>query len=102
MRLGILLFAVVALALASGAQTGTTRKKTAAAPAAGGPTKVTGAPTKKSSGLEYWDIKQGTGPEAVPGKPAHCDRQVRAISSWSPPTRASSGCPVVCRRGTAP
>jgi FKBP-type peptidyl-prolyl cis-trans isomerase FkpA len=68
MRLGILLFAVVALALASGAQTGTTRKKTAAAPAAGGPTKVTGAPTKKASGLEYWDIKQGTGPEAVAGK----------------------------------
>jgi len=29
----------------------------AAKPAAGGPTKVTGASTKTASGLEYWDIK---------------------------------------------
>jgi FKBP-type peptidyl-prolyl cis-trans isomerase len=31
------------------------------------PTKVTGAPTKTSSGLEYWDIKQGTGAVAKKG-----------------------------------
>jgi hypothetical protein len=30
-------------------------------PAIGGPTKVTGAPTKTASGLEYWDIRIGTG-----------------------------------------
>jgi peptidylprolyl isomerase len=32
-----------------------------------GPTKVTGAPTKTASGLEYWDIKAGTGPTAQSG-----------------------------------
>ena len=39
-------------------------KKTAAE----GPTKVTGAPTKTPSGLEYWDIKAGTGPVAQSGQ----------------------------------
>lgn len=34
---------------------------------ASGPTKVTGAPTKTPSGLEYWDIKAGTGPVAQSG-----------------------------------
>ena len=33
------------------------------------PTKVAGNPTKKPSGLEYWDIKVGTGDAAVAGKP---------------------------------
>jgi FKBP-type peptidyl-prolyl cis-trans isomerase len=32
-----------------------------------GPTKVAGAPTKTSSGLQYWDIKAGTGPTAQSG-----------------------------------
>jgi FKBP-type peptidyl-prolyl cis-trans isomerase FkpA len=31
------------------------------------PSKVTGAATKTSSGLEYWDIKQGTGAVAKKG-----------------------------------
>ena len=41
----------------------------AAAPAqnSGGPTKVTGKPTKLPSGLEYWDIKEGTGAVAKSG-----------------------------------
>ena len=34
------------------------------AASASGPTKVTGAPTKTASGLEYWDIKVGTGADA--------------------------------------
>ena len=33
-----------------------------------GPTKVQGQPKTKAGGLEYWDIKEGTGAEAVPGK----------------------------------
>ncbi len=33
-----------------------------------GPTKVEGKPQPKPGGLEYWDIKQGTGTEATPGK----------------------------------
>lgn len=68
MRSGLLLFAVMSLAMVASAQTGAAKKKTAAAPAAGGPTKVTGAPTKTASGLEFWDIKKGMGPEATAGK----------------------------------
>jgi FKBP-type peptidyl-prolyl cis-trans isomerase len=41
----------------------------ASAPAqnSGGPTKVTGKPTKLPDGLEYWDIKEGTGAAAKSG-----------------------------------
>ncbi len=41
----------------------------AAAPAqnSGGPTKVTGKPTTLPDGLEYWDIKAGTGAVAKSG-----------------------------------
>jgi FKBP-type peptidyl-prolyl cis-trans isomerase FkpA len=34
---------------------------------AAGPSKVAGAPTKTASGLQYWDIKAGTGPTAQSG-----------------------------------
>ena len=33
----------------------------------GGPTKVSGKPTKLPDALEYWDIKEGTGPAAKKG-----------------------------------
>jgi FKBP-type peptidyl-prolyl cis-trans isomerase len=42
-------------------ENGSAQAGTAKAPAAGGPTKVTGEGTKTSSGLQYWDIKVGTG-----------------------------------------
>jgi peptidylprolyl isomerase len=32
------------------------------------PAKVTGPPQKTASGVEYWDLVQGTGETAVPGK----------------------------------
>ena len=38
------------------------------AQAPSGPTKVEGKPKTKPGGLEYWDIKTGTGPEATAGK----------------------------------
>ncbi len=38
-----------------------------------GPTKVTGAPTKTASGLEYWDLKVGTGAEAKTGHKVKVD-----------------------------
>jgi FKBP-type peptidyl-prolyl cis-trans isomerase len=60
----ILGLAIVGLALLAGAQTATMAKK----PATSGPTKVTGAPTKTASGLEYWDIKVGTGAVAKSGQ----------------------------------
>jgi FKBP-type peptidyl-prolyl cis-trans isomerase len=58
----ILILAITLLTLAGlvAAQTAST-KKAAPKPATSGPTKVTGAPTKTASGLEYWDIKVGTG-----------------------------------------
>lgn len=47
-----------------------TTKKTATAThrAPGGPTQVKGEPTKTATGLEYWDIKQGTGATAQTGQ----------------------------------
>lgn len=37
------------------------------------PTKVTGPPTKTADGLEYWDIKVGTGPTATAGQTVTVD-----------------------------
>jgi FKBP-type peptidyl-prolyl cis-trans isomerase len=50
------------------AQTAPTHKATASAP-----TKVTGDPTKTASGLEYWDIKVGTGAMAQAGQHVKVD-----------------------------
>ncbi|HEX3820182.1 MAG TPA: FKBP-type peptidyl-prolyl cis-trans isomerase [Candidatus Sulfotelmatobacter sp.] len=58
--------AVVAFATAAlWAQT--TTHKPATRPAATGPTKVTGDGVKSASGLQYWDIKVGTGEVAKSG-----------------------------------
>lgn len=55
---------IIGLAMLAAAQTATTAKK----PATSGPTKVTGASIKTASGLEYWDIKVGTGAVAHSGQ----------------------------------
>jgi FKBP-type peptidyl-prolyl cis-trans isomerase len=47
---------------------GTKKTTPAAHAAASGPTKVTGDPTKTPSGLEYWDLKIGTGATAAAGQ----------------------------------
>lgn len=48
---------------------GQTAKKTAPThPTTSGPTKVSGPPTTTADGLQYWDIKVGTGPKAIPGE----------------------------------
>lgn len=66
------LTAVVALAQAQ--QTSTSKKSSTAAHAASsGPTKVTGEPTKTPTGLEYWDIKVGTGETAIRGQKVTVD-----------------------------
>jgi FKBP-type peptidyl-prolyl cis-trans isomerase len=63
MKHGMLVVAIMLFAgLISAAQT-----KTGAAPAVGGPTKVTGAGTKTATGLQYWDIKVGSGRTADKG-----------------------------------
>ena len=72
------LIAIVAITLLvlSGpvvAQKAPTHKAAAKRPASGGPTKVTGAPTKTASGLEYWDIKVGAGAVAESGQHVKVD-----------------------------
>jgi FKBP-type peptidyl-prolyl cis-trans isomerase len=70
MKTLVLATAIVVVAISTAAQTATAPKKPAAAhkPAVTGPTKVTGPSTKTASGLEYWDIKVGTGPVAQSGQ----------------------------------
>jgi len=67
-----LLFAIILLGLGCvvAAQTAPA-KKAPALPA--GPTKVTGEPTKTASGLQYWDIKVGTGAVAQSGHKVQVD-----------------------------
>ena len=61
----VLLAAIVAVATTAGlAQTAAGKT---AHPAASGPSKVTGNPTKTDSGLQYWDLKVGTGAMAISG-----------------------------------
>ena len=66
-----LVFAITLLALASlvVAQTASAQK----AESTTGPTKVTGAPVKTASGLEYWDIKVGAGAVAQTGRHVKVD-----------------------------
>jgi len=59
-------FALV-LALIATLSLGQAAKKTSSRPGTGGPTKVSGPPTTTADGLEYWNIKVGTGPTALPG-----------------------------------
>jgi FKBP-type peptidyl-prolyl cis-trans isomerase len=68
------IIALLSLASVTLAQSGTTPPNTmkkATPPshaAATGPTKVSGEPTKTADGLEYWDIKVGTGAVAEAGQ----------------------------------
>jgi FKBP-type peptidyl-prolyl cis-trans isomerase FkpA len=66
MRKYVLLAAIVGLATTAGFAQRAASKT--ARPAAGGPTKVTGNPTKTDSGLEYWDINVGSGAMAIAGR----------------------------------
>jgi FKBP-type peptidyl-prolyl cis-trans isomerase len=50
------------------AGTATKKPATAARPNTNAPTKVTGDGTKTPDGLQYWDIKPGTGPTALRGQ----------------------------------
>ncbi|MGA2234074.1 MAG: FKBP-type peptidyl-prolyl cis-trans isomerase [Terriglobales bacterium] len=67
--LAITLLALTSLAIAQTAPA----QKAAAKPATAGPTKITGEPTKTASGLEYWDIKVGTGAVAQSGQRVKVD-----------------------------
>jgi FKBP-type peptidyl-prolyl cis-trans isomerase len=62
MKTIVLMMAVLGLIASAGGQAKT-----------GGPTKVTGEATKTPSGLEYWDIKVGTGAVAQAGHKVKVD-----------------------------
>jgi len=64
----ILLAATAVFAQSGTTQHGTTKKTPVSTHPASGPTKVTGEPTKTADGLEYWDIKAGTGAAAQTGQ----------------------------------
>src|SRR5262252_10349476 len=59
---------VLALAVAVFAQTAAHKPAAPRPPATNAPTKVTGDGVKTASGLQYWDIKVGTGAEARSGQ----------------------------------
>src|ERR1019366_1255171 len=65
--LAIMLLGLVGVGMAQTAPA----KKAPAVPH--GPTKVTGEPIKTASGLEYWDIKVGTGAVAQSGQKVKVD-----------------------------
>jgi len=67
MKTVIFVMVICGLMMSAAAQTAPAKK------AAGGPTKVTGAPIKTPSGLEYWDIKVGTGAVAQAGHKVKVD-----------------------------
>jgi FKBP-type peptidyl-prolyl cis-trans isomerase len=64
----ILLIVLLAAIAAALVWAQTSAHKTAARPHTNTPTKVTGAPHKTADGLEYWDIKTGTGAVATKGQ----------------------------------
>jgi FKBP-type peptidyl-prolyl cis-trans isomerase len=78
MKSALIIGAAFLLTIASLAVGQTTpAKKAPARPAvASGPTKVTGEPTKTASGLEYWEIKVGTGATAQIGQHVSVDYTV--------------------------
>jgi len=69
MKAFILVVAILGLVVFGAAQKQTASKKATASAKAdtSAPTKVTGAPTKLPDGLEYWEIKKGTGAVAQSG-----------------------------------
>jgi FKBP-type peptidyl-prolyl cis-trans isomerase len=58
---------ILSLAFVLAAQTATNKTTPARPPNTNAPTKVTGDGVKTDSGLQYWDIKVGTGDEAKSG-----------------------------------
>jgi FKBP-type peptidyl-prolyl cis-trans isomerase len=74
MKAVVLALTILSLAISSPAQTATpAQQPVSARPDTSAPTKVTGAATKTASGLEYWDIKVGTGAVAQSGQHVKVD-----------------------------
>ena len=67
MKKNLVIPAVIVLVVAALAQTPTHKPAQAVRPNTNAPTKVTGDGVKTGSGLQYWDIKVGTGEIAKDG-----------------------------------
>lgn len=68
-----LLTVVLLLAATASAQTTARKPATSVHKAANGPSRVTGAPVTTADGLQYWNLKLGTGALAIPGKKVKVD-----------------------------
>src|SRR5215471_14344427 len=68
-----LLITILLIAGLAVAQTATKKPTTTHTAVRTGPTNVTGEGTKTPSGLQYWDIRVGTGPAAEAGKKVKVD-----------------------------
>jgi len=66
-RICVVTICVMTICVVTSAQA-QSAKKPAAARTTGGPTKVTGPPTTTPSGLQFWDMKVGTGAKALRGE----------------------------------
>jgi len=64
----LLILLSAAIAFAQTQPTHSAHKPATAHPATTGPTKVTGAGVTTPSGLQYWNIRVGTGPTALRGQ----------------------------------
>ena len=62
-----------AIVFAQTQPTHSAHRSTTAHPATSGPTKVTGPGVTTPSGLQYWDIRVGTGPTAMRGQKVKVD-----------------------------
>jgi peptidylprolyl isomerase len=90
MKAFILAIALLAATLV-GSQTTPTPKVAPRSPV--GPTKVTGEPTKTASGLEYWDLKIGTGAVAQTGQHVTVDYTVWLASGKKIDSSVGTGKP---------
>ncbi|HJT68604.1 MAG TPA: FKBP-type peptidyl-prolyl cis-trans isomerase [Terriglobales bacterium] len=68
-KLWIVIIIAIAVAIVAFALSRGSHKTTSSA--ADGPTKVTGPGVRTPDGLQYWDIKVGTGAKAIPGETVH-------------------------------
>jgi len=86
---------ILMLAIAILAATGLVSAQAAPAhkAAASGPARVTGAPTKTASGLEYWDLKVGTGAVAETGQHVTVDYTVWLASGKQIDSSVGTGHP---------
>ena len=68
MKIANIIAIILTLAVVVTAQTATHKPATTRPPSTNAPTRVTGDGVKTASGLQYWDIKVGTGAEAKTGQ----------------------------------